>query len=133
MNKITAIIFSLIVVPAFACEALVSPPWFILDKNKNPVAVRVFETDGQEGLELTFQTNSGKGLVRLKKPAKGYKWVYGTCAPNKKLDQTIFALVKEQYDDGWAKEISVAYRVNLESRGINNVSLSNLYCYSSTM
>jgi len=115
---------------ALACEEIVSPVWFVLDRDNNPVSVNVFETSGREKLELTFESKSGVAHIDLKKPTRGYEWAYGTCAPNKNPDSSIFALVRKPDEAGWAPDIQAAYRINPEGRTVEKVSTAGLYCFS---
>ena len=118
---------------ALACEEIVSPSWFLLDSEKNPVAVTVFETSGREKLELIFDTKAGRGYFELIKQPKGYKWVYDSCAPNKVPDLGVFALVKTPNTDGWSPEVKAAYRINLNKRSIEKLKNQGLYCFATPM
>jgi hypothetical protein len=113
-----------------ACEEIVSPSWFLLDTEKNPVAVTVFETSGREKLELIFDTKAGRGYFELIKPPKGYKWVYGACTLNKTPDIGVFALVKIPDKNGWSPEIKAAYKINLNKRSIEKLNNQSLYCFA---
>jgi len=129
-RRIITVLACLVAWPSLACEAVVSPAWYVLDKNNNPVAIRVFETSGHTDLDVVFEANGKHVSLQIPGAKKGYTWAYGTCAPNKKPDQSIFSMVKVPVEDGWAPAIVSAYRVNLVRGSLDPIPSANLYCFA---
>ena len=129
MKKYLAFTTIVVCSSAIACESIVSPSWYLLDNEKNPVGIYVFETNGRKELELIFELNNKRSSFTLQPPKNGYSWVYGSCAPSKNRDPSIFALIKTPAKDGWAPEIKQAYRINLQKGAIEKLPTTNLFCY----
>lgn len=129
MKKFLAFTSVAVCTAAFACESIVSQPWFLLDDAKNPVSIYVFETSGKKELDLIFDFKNKRSTFTLQPPINGYSWVYGTCAPGKKRDPSIFAQVKIPARNGWAPEVKHAYRINIQKGAIEKLPTIDLFCY----